>query len=81
MGEVTITTERYEELLNCEARVEIAVSLLGHDRFMSIEDMLRILGAETEADNLKARENKKYKDLSFEEILEESEGFVNENND
>lgn len=71
MGEVTITTERYEELLNCEARVEVAVSLLAHDRFMSAEDMLRILGEPIEADNLEERENKKYKKLSFEEILEE----------
>ena len=75
MREVTITTERYEELLNCEARVEVAVSLLSHDRFMSAEDMLRILGEPIEADNLEERENKKYKELSFEEILEEAEGI------
>lgn len=71
MGKVTITTERYEELLNCEARVRVAVSLLANDRFMSAEDMLRILGAETEAGELKAYENEKSKELSFEEILEE----------
>ena len=42
MREVTITTERYEELLNCEARVEVAVSLLSNDRIMRAEDMHRI---------------------------------------
>lgn len=71
MGEVTITTERYEELLNCEARVEVAVSLLANDKYISVENTLRILGAETEADELKAYENEKSKELSFEELLEE----------
>lgn len=71
MGEVTITTERYEELLNCEARVEVAVSLLANDKYISVENTLRILGAEAEADELKAYENEKSKELSFEELLEE----------
>lgn len=71
MREVTITAERYEELLNCEARVEVAVSLLANDKYISVENMLRILGAETEADELKAYENEKSKEVSFEELLEE----------
>lgn len=71
MREVTITAERYEELLNCEARVEVAVSLLVNDKYISVENMLRVLGATEEADNLKASENEKSKELSYEELLEE----------
>ena len=44
MREVTITAERYEQLLNCEARVEVAISLLANDKYMSVENILRILG-------------------------------------
>ena len=69
MREVTITAERYEQLLNCEARVEVAISLLANDKYMSVENMLRILGAEQEADSLKATETAKEHSLS--EMLEE----------
>ena len=69
MREVTITAERYEQLLNCEARVEVAISLLANDKYMSVENMLRILGAEQEADSLKATENAK--EHSCVEMLEE----------
>lgn len=71
MREVAITTERYEELLNCEARVEVAVLLLANDKYISVENMLRVLGATEEADKLKASENEKSKELSYEELLEE----------
>lgn len=69
MREVTITAERYEQLLNCEARVEVAISLLANDKYMSVENMLRILGAEQEADSLKATETAK--EYSLSEMLEE----------
>ena len=69
MREVTITVERYEQLLNCEARVEVAISLLANDKYMSVENMLRILGAEQEADSLKATETAK--EYSLSEMLEE----------
>lgn len=71
MGEVTITAERYEQLLNCEARVEVAISLLANDKYMSVENMLRILGAVEEADSLKATENENVKEHSCAEMLEE----------
>ena len=71
MREVTITAERYEQLLNCEARVEVAISLLANDKYMSVENMLRILGAVKEADSLKATENENAKEHSFAEMLEE----------
>ena len=69
MREGTITAERYEQLLNCEARVEVAISLLANDKYMSVENMLRILGAEQEADSLKATETAK--EHSCTEMLEE----------
>ena len=69
MREVTITAERYEQLLNCEARVEVAISLLANDKYMSVENVLRILGAEQEADSLKATETAK--EYSLSEMLEE----------
>ena len=69
MREVTITAERYEQLLNCEARVEVAISLLANDKYMSVENILRILGAEQEADSLKATETAK--EYSLSEMLEE----------
>lgn len=68
---VPVEVERYEELLNCEARVEVAVSLLANDKYISVENALRILGATEEADKLKASKNEKSKELSFEELLEE----------
>ena len=71
MREVTITAERYEQLLNCEARVEVAISLLANDKYMSVENMLRILGAAKIADSLTATENENAKEHSFAEMLEE----------
>lgn len=69
MREITITVQRYEQLLNCEARVKVAISLLANDKYMSVENMLRILGVVEEADSLKATENAK--EHSCAEMLEE----------
>lgn len=69
MREITITVERYEQLLNCEARVEVAISLLANDKYRSVENMLRILEVVEEADSLKATENAK--EYSCAEMLEE----------
>ena len=71
MREVTITAERYEQLLNCEARVEVAISLLANDKYMSVENILRILGAVKIADSLKATESENAKEHLFSEMLEE----------
>lgn len=71
MREVTITVERYEQLLNCETRVEVAISLLANDKYMSVENMLRILGAVKTADSLKATESENAKEHLSSEMLEE----------
>lgn len=71
MREVTITAERYEQLLNCETRVEVAISLLANDKYMSVENILRILGAVKTADSLKATESENAKEHLFSEMLEE----------
>lgn len=53
--------------------VEVAISLLANDKYMSVENMLRILGAVEEADSLKATENESAKEHSCAEMLEEFE--------
>ena len=67
---ITITTERFSELIKIETRVDILVDMLGRDEFVSKEEILRILGTEKAievADSI----HEKDKEMSFEEMLED----------
>lgn len=66
---VAIPVERYEELLKTEVRLNIAVERICHDRFVSMEDLLRILGTEQaieRANELKEKSERYRKDMNNE---------------
>lgn len=55
---VTIPQNRYEQLLDLETRVDVAVERMTNDRNCVLEDVLRILGTELalqEADEIRER--------------------------
>ncbi len=66
---ITITTERFSELIKIETRVEILVDMIDRDEFVSKETILRILGTE-KAIEVADRINKKDKEMSFDEMSE-----------
>ena len=43
---VTIKQDRYEQLLDTETRVDVAVNMICDSDFLRIEDILRILGTD-----------------------------------
>lgn len=58
---VTIPQNRYEQLLDLETRVDVAVERMTNDEYCKIEDVLRILGAELalqRADEIREGERK-----------------------
>ena len=65
---ITITTERFLELIKIETRVDILVDMIERDEFVSKEEILRIIGTEKAID-VADRIHKKDKELSFEEML------------
>ena len=67
---ITITTERFLELIKIETRVDILVDMIERDEFVSKETILRIIGTEKaiEAADLIRRKDK---EMSFEEMLED----------
>ena len=65
---ITITTERFSELIKIETRVDILVDMLGRDEFVSKETILRIIGTEKSID-VADRIRRKDKEMSFEEML------------
>ena len=65
---ITITTERFSELIKIETRVDILVDMLGRDEFVSKETILRIIGTEKSIDDAD-RIRRKDKEMSFEEML------------
>ena len=67
---ITITTERFSELIKIETRVDILVDMLGRDEFVSKETILRILGTE-KAIEVADRIHRKDKEMSFDEMLED----------
>lgn len=67
---ITITTERFSELIKIETRVDILVDMLGRDEFVSKETILCILGTEKSIE-VADRIHRKDKEMSFEEILED----------
>lgn len=46
VGEVTIKLERYDELIAIEQRAKVLVERIWHDKYLSNEDILWILGTE-----------------------------------
>lgn len=85
-GTVTISVERFEELLDLETRVKVAVEKIVRHNYISTEDLLFTLGtglALMKAEELR-EESKKYEEelksgcgLSFAMMLEEENGERN----
>lgn len=70
MAEITISIERYNELLDIETRVNVVADLLGGKEFVTKETILRIIGTEKAidvADRIKIKD----KELSFKEMLDD----------
>ena len=67
---ITITTERFSELIKIETRVDILVDMIERDEFVSKEEILCIIGTE-KAIEVADRIHKKDKELSFKEMLED----------
>ena len=67
---ITITTERFLELIKIETRVDILVDMIERDEFVSKETILRIIGTE-KAIEAADRIRRKDKEMSFEEMLED----------
>lgn len=55
---VKIDSERYEGLLDTETRVQVLIDKAKADKYMSMEDMYRILGYTSLADELAEKERK-----------------------
>lgn len=59
---VTIPISRYEQLLDTETRVDVAVERMTNDEYCKIEDVLRILGTELalqKADEIREADRKR----------------------
>ena len=70
MGEITISIERYNELLDIETRVNVVADLLDGKEFVTKETILRIIGTEKAidvADRIKIKD----KELSFKEMTDD----------
>lgn len=44
---VTIPYEKYKELINLETRIEVIVELIEHKGFVSVADLLCVLGTDS----------------------------------
>ena len=65
MNEITISTERYEQLICLEVRVNVAVDMIINKKYAEVEDFLRIIGTEDarrEAARLKAESDRREKE-------------------
>ena len=61
---VTIMQDRYEQLLDVETRVDVAVQMICDSDFLRTEDILRILGTERaieRADELRKADKERHK--------------------
>ena len=65
---ITIQVERFLELIKIETRVDILVSMIDRNEFVSKDEILRILGTE-KAIEVADRIRRKDKEMSFEEML------------
>lgn len=78
---VTIPLTRYEQLLDIETRVDVAVERMTNDEYCKIEDVLRILGTELalqKADEI--REEDRKREEEYHKRHEEQEEFNNADN-
>ena len=67
MGDVTISIERYEQLVSLEARANVVVDMIVNKKYLSTEELLRIIGTEDalrEASRLKEEGEKQAKEMS-----------------
>lgn len=65
MGEVTISLERYEQLVDAESRLNIAVERIINQKYIRTEDILRIFGTTAaihEADRLRKEDERREKE-------------------
>lgn len=72
---VTIPQNRYEQLLDLETRVDVAVERMTNDEYCNLEDVLRILGTELalqRADEIREEERKRHEE--YLKQCEEREG-------
>lgn len=72
---VTIPQNRYDQLLDIETRVDVAVERMMNDKYCNLEDVLRILGTELalqRADEIRAEERKRHEE--YLKQCEEREG-------
>ena len=63
---VTIKQDRYEQLLDTETRVDVAVNMICDSDFLRTEDILRILGTDRaieRADELKKADEERHKKI------------------
>lgn len=66
-NKVKISTEKYDYLVKLEARVSAVVDMIAHDKYLSDEDILRLIGTDKAlrvADNIKAEDEKKAKECA-----------------
>lgn len=73
---VTIPQYRYEQLLDLETRVDVAVERMTNDEYCKIEDVLRILGTELalqRADEIRGEEKRRHEEYLKSLKAEESE--------
>lgn len=62
---VTIPLSKYEQLLDIETRVDVAVERIINDEYCKTEDILRILGTELalqRADEIREEEKKQHEE-------------------
>ena len=79
METATISIERYEELLKTETRVNVAVERIINQKYISNEDILRVLGT---PEALEEAVRIKEENLRHEKEWNEKNGFgVKENAD
>lgn len=78
-GWVTITQSRYEQLLDCETRIDVLINLINKD-YGSVEvtDVCRILGYDKVADGVlkKIEEERKKVDEFLKELKEKEEATL-----
>lgn len=67
---VVIPRDRYDELLDIETRVDVVVDMIARNDYVSMSNVLRILGSEYALDTAREIE-KKMSNLTFEEVLDE----------
>lgn len=70
---VTLSMERYEELLEAKTRVDIAVERIIHDQYILTEDILRILGTAAALDEAERIKKERAERKRKEEAAKEKE--------